>query len=123
LEVFATDNVGNSSTRTVEFSVRGDFGIEWALNYPNPFEKNTTIAYVLTGATDEFVEIKIYTVSGRLIRSLRDSDREAANYRTQSWDGRDEQGDEVANGVYFAKIKAKREDQTVEKVVKLAKLR
>lgn len=123
LDVFATDNVGNSSTHGVDFTIRGDFGIEWALNYPNPFSKTTTIAYVLTGATDDYVEIKIFTVSGRLIRTLRDVVRETANYRSLVWDGRDQEGDEVANGVYFAKIKAKREDQTIEKTVKIAKVR
>jgi hypothetical protein len=123
IDVFATDNAGNNSTTRFEFTVRSDFGIEWALNYPNPFSKTTTIAYVLTGATDEKVEVKIYTVAGRLIRTLRDPVRETVNYRELTWDGRDEQGDEVANGVYFAKIKAKRNNQTVEDVVKLAKVR
>ena len=123
LEVFSTDNVGNTSTHGVDFTIRGDFGIDWAINYPNPFSKTTTIAYVLTGATDDYVEIRIYTVSGRLIRTLRDVVRETANYRSLVWDGRDHAGDEVANGVYFAKIKATREEQTVEKTVKLAKVR
>ncbi|MBU0691743.1 T9SS type A sorting domain-containing protein [bacterium] len=122
-EVFATDNVGNMSIHGVDFVTRGDFGIEWALNYPNPFSKTTTIAYVLTGATDDYVEIKIFTVSGRLIRTIRDVVRETANYRSLVWDGRDSFGDEVANGVYFARIKATRDEQTVEKTVKLAKVR
>jgi hypothetical protein len=123
LVIYSTDNVGNASTHSVDFTTRGDFGIEWALNYPNPFSKTTTISYVLTGATDDYVEIKIFTVSGRLIRTIRDTIRETANYRSQVWDGRDESGDEVANGVYFARIKATREQQTVEKTVKLAKVR
>ena len=103
--------------------MRGNFGFEWAINYPNPFAQNTTISYVLTGATDDYTQIKIYTVSGRLIRTLRDNERTTVNYRTQQWDGRDEQGEEVANGVYFAKIIAKQGDETIEEVVKLAKVR
>jgi hypothetical protein len=123
LTVYATDNYGNETTHTVEFSVRGDFGIEWAINYPNPFSTQTTIAYVLTGATDEYVEIKIFTVSGRLIRTIQDTERETANYRTLKWNGEDDRGDKVANGVYFARIKATREGQSVEKTIKLAKVR
>ncbi|MBK8130831.1 MAG: T9SS type A sorting domain-containing protein [bacterium] len=123
LEVRATDNYGNVSSYVAQFEVRGTFGFEWAINYPNPFRNNTTIAYVLTGVTDDFTQIKIYTVSGRLIRTLRDTERATANYRTMTWDGRDDEGEEVANGVYFARIIAKHHDQTIEETVKLAKVR
>ena len=46
-----------------------------------------------------------------------------ANYREIAWDGLDEKGEEVANGVYFARIRAKQGKQEVEKIVKLAKVR
>lgn len=123
LSVTATDNLGNTGTTTAEFEVRGTFGIEWAINYPNPFQKNTVISYALTDVTDDFVEVKIFTVSGRHIKTLREGTRAAANYREISWDGTDLHGGEVANGVYFAKIKAKQGNQEVEKIVKLAKVR
>ncbi|MBL0061502.1 MAG: T9SS type A sorting domain-containing protein [bacterium] len=123
VKIFATDNHGNTSSYVTQFEVRGDFGFEWAINYPNPFANNTTIAYVLTGVTDDFTQIKIYTVSGRLIRTLRETERATANYRTQQWDGRDEDGNEVANGVYFARVVAKQGEQTIEETVKLAKVR
>lgn len=123
MEILASDNQRNSTVYETQFEVRGSFGFEWAINYPNPFASNTTIAYTLTGVTDDFTEIKIYTVSGRLIRTLRDNERATANYRTQKWDGRDDYGDEVANGVYFAKIIARQGEQEIEEVVKLAKVR
>jgi hypothetical protein len=123
ITVFATDNTGNTTEYSADFDVRGDFGIDWAINYPNPFKKTTTISYVLSGMTDDFVQIKIYTVSGRLIRTLRDTERASANYRSQVWDGMDDEGREVANGVYFARVKAKQGDQEVEETVKLAKVR
>lgn len=123
LQVIGTDNHGNVSIYDATFEVRSEFGIEWAINYPNPFAKNTTIAYVLTGVTDQFTEIKIYTVSGRHIRTLKDSERTTANYRTLIWDGRDEDGEEVANGVYFARIVAQQGDSKIEETVKLAKVR
>ncbi len=123
LKVIASDNHNNTSEYEAQFDVRGTFGFEWAINYPNPFQQNTTISYVLTGVTDDFTEVKIYTVSGRLIRTLRDTERATANYRTQLWDGRDETGDEVANGVYFARIVAKQGDQSIEETIKLAKVR
>lgn len=123
LRVIATDNHGNTSTYDAQFDVRRDFGFEWAINYPNPFAQNTTIAYVLTGVTDQFTEAKIYTVSGRHIRTLREIERATVNYRTLQWDGRDDKGEEVANGVYFAKIIAKQGKEEIETIVKLAKVR
>jgi hypothetical protein len=121
--VKATDNAGLSDTLQVDFEVRGEFGFEWAINYPNPFHKSTKISYALTDATDDYVEVRIYTVSGRLIRLLHEQDRLAANYREITWDGSDDLGREVANGVYFAKLKAKQGDNVVEKIIKMAKVR
>ncbi len=123
LRVYATDNAGNSSETTVEFEVRGDFGIEWAINYPNPFSRVTKISYLLTDVTDDYVEIKIFTVSGRKIASLRETDPTVMNYRTIDWDGTDDTGEEVANGVYFARLTAKQGDRKVEKTIKMAKVR
>lgn len=120
---FGTDNSGNSTSESADFTVRGDFGIEWAINYPNPFKAQTTISFVLTDLATDLVTIKIYTVSGRHIRTLRSLDRQLANYQFLIWDGRDETGEEVANGVYFAKIIVKHDDEEVEKLVKMAKLR
>jgi hypothetical protein len=119
----ATDNNGISDTLTAEFEVAGGFDIGWAINYPNPFRKTTTITYLLTDVTDDFVQIKVFTVSGRLIRTLREPSRQSANYREIEWDGKDEKGNEVANGVYIAKIKASQGKKHVEKLVKMAKVR
>jgi hypothetical protein len=123
LQIFATDNVGNASATVVEFEVRGEFGIEWAINYPNPFRNTTSITYLLTDVTDDFVEVRIYTVAGRKIRTLREADPTVVNYRSIEWDGRDEMGEEVANGVYFARLKAKQGDHEIEKTIKMAKIR
>ncbi|HEY3296650.1 MAG TPA: C25 family cysteine peptidase [bacterium] len=123
LRVFATDNTGMADSTSVEFEVSGAFGIEWAINYPNPFPKTTTIAYLLTDVADNFVECKIFTVSGRYIRTVREVERAVANYREITWDGRDDRGNEVANGVYFARLRAKQGKTEVEKMVKLAKVR
>ncbi len=123
VEVYARDNLGNDTTCVTAFQVEGTFGIDFALNYPNPFNAQTKIVYVLTGQTDEYVKVKIYTVSGRLIRTLRESERAVINYRTLVWDGRDEAGEAVANGVYFGRIVASQGGKQVEKVIKMARVR
>jgi hypothetical protein len=123
IRVRATDNTGLSDSLINDFDVRGTFGFEWAMNYPNPFSRTTTIAYVLTDASDDFVEARVYTVSGRRVRTFQESLRSVTNYRELFWDGRDEWGQELANGVYFVKLTAKQGDEKVEKIIKVAKAR
>ncbi|MFH1012024.1 MAG: C25 family cysteine peptidase [bacterium] len=123
LEVYACDNLGNDTTYAAAFQVEGVFDIDFALNYPNPFVEQTKIVYVLTGLTDDYVKVKIYTVAGRLIRTLRETERAVINYRTLGWDGRDEAGELVANGAYFGKITATQAGKRVEKTLKMAKVR
>ncbi len=123
ISAYATDNMGNSTTASAQFEVRGEFGMEWAINYPNPFSTGTTISYLLTDLTSDYVEVKIYTVSGRLIKRLREDERIVSNYGSIFWDGTDEHFETVANGVYFARVIAKQGDEEIEKRVKMAKVR
>lgn len=90
-------------------------------NYPNPFSSETYFTFVLTDYASE-VEVKIYTVSGRLIQDLQVPPQLNANYKVY-WNGRDRDGDELANGVYFYKVIAKNNNGTREAIQKLVKLR
>jgi hypothetical protein len=126
----AHDCNGNLATKTVAFQVIGSHGIDQLGNYPNPFEKETVFTYRLTGPNHaEEIFLKIYTVSGKLVKSFQNFlDEEgqlgtALDYHLKTWDGRDEQGEPLANGVYFYKIRAKWEDQVVSKTGKLAILK
>ncbi|MDZ7413818.1 MAG: hypothetical protein ONB15_09835, partial [candidate division KSB1 bacterium] len=71
----------------------------------------TDFCYVLT-APAEKVEIRIYTLAGRLIRTLAPAPNEAGFNRLH-WDGRDEDGDDIANGVYLYKLSAVQEGRQV----------
>ena len=126
----AHDCNGNLATKTVGFQVIGSHGIDQLGNYPNPFEKETVFTYRLTGPIHaEEISLKIYTISGRLVKSFHNFiDEEgqlgtALDYHLITWDGRDEKGDPLANGVYFYKIRAKWKDQMVNETGKLAILR
>jgi subtilisin-like proprotein convertase family protein len=70
---------------------------------PNPFNPVTKVSYGLpeTGR----VALRIYSVSGRLVRTLVNG-RESAGYHEAVWDGRDDRGVEVATGVYFCRMQA-----------------
>ena len=66
--------------------------------------------------------MKIYTLSGRLIREL--SMPATPGFLMVEWDGRDADGIEVANGVYYAKIQIKREgEKDITDILKMMKLR
>ncbi|MDK9700817.1 MAG: C25 family cysteine peptidase [bacterium] len=118
-----TDLAGNRSNDSIVFRVANDFKLEWIGNFPNPFHKTTTFFFSLTDQTNEPVHIHIYTVSGRKIRTVRETDPKVINYREITWDGRDENGQIVANGVYFYRFVAKNGEKTIEHKGKLAKLR
>jgi hypothetical protein len=79
-------------------------------NYPNPFNPETWLPYRL--AEDVKVTIRIYNVSGLLIRTL-DLGQKAAGYYTNKdraayWDGRNEFGERMSSGIYFYNIQAGR---------------
>jgi len=77
-------------------------------NNPNPFNPETWIPYQLAEDTD--VKIKIYNVTGKLVRRLDLGRKETGLYLSKSkaayWDGRDYLGQKVASGVYFYTLQA-----------------
>ena len=79
-----------------------------AQNYPNPFNPETWIPYQLR--EDAHVEIKIYTSTGQLVRTLNLGRKSSGFYTSKEkaayWDGRNESGEHVASGIYFYGIKA-----------------
>ena len=67
-------------------------------NYPNPFNPSTSIEFSLPAR--ERVSLKVFDVSGRLVRTLVDGPLSDGSHR-YAWDGRNERGASVASGVYF----------------------
>lgn len=72
-------------------------------NYPNPFGPATTITYSL--AMKERVDISVYDLSGRHVRTLVDETQEPSRYRIE-WDGTNDRGEQVPSGVYFIRYQA-----------------
>ena len=77
-------------------------------NYPNPFNPETWIPYTLSAPAD--VTLRIYSTTGAVVRTLALGYQFPGIYQHQSkaayWDGRNEQGEPVANGVYFYTLTA-----------------
>ena len=135
LSINCTDVNGNSNTREIPFEVRTDFGIENIANYPNPVksgtidpinEGRTRFTYVLTDDADD-VKMKIYTVSGRLVKTFKNLPTSVGYHEyprtVKGWDCRDKEGYYLANGVYFYRIIAKSGNKEIIKTKKMAILK
>lgn len=120
LNIQAWDISGNSTIVNASFSISGEFSLAAIANHPNPFATETVIAFTLTDMADK-VLLDIYTVSGRRIRSFTFID--LAGYIEQDWDGLDDDGNEVANGVYYLKFTAQKGNKKIETIEKMAKLK
>lgn len=76
-------------------------------NYPNPVNSSTAISYQLSavGGRPSAVTLKIYNLSGQLVRTMVDEEQRAGRYRT-NWDGRVSRGRKLSSGIYFCQLKA-----------------
>ncbi len=79
----------------------GDFAL--LQNHPNPFNPTTTIRYSLS--RPHLVQIEVYNVLGQLVSTLENSEQGVGVYET-TWDGTNANGQNVASGVYFYRLKA-----------------
>ncbi|OYD17020.1 hypothetical protein CH333_02120 [candidate division WOR-3 bacterium JGI_Cruoil_03_44_89] len=71
--------------------------------YPNPFNSVTVIRYSCSCPSRAL--IKIYDVSGRLVRTLVDEEQKTGDYWI-TWDGSDNSGERLPKGIYFCRLKA-----------------
>ena len=118
-------NLPDTSTYNVTFKVETEPGLLDVYNYPNPFARETQFTFNLVGSRlPDYLKIKIYSIAGRLIQGLDASVGDLRiGFNRIPWDGRDRDGDEVANGVYFYKIVMSVGGKTQEVIQKLAKVR
>jgi hypothetical protein len=70
---------------------------------PNPFNPQTVVPFGV--ARRGPVRLTVYDVQGRAVRVLVDEGDFASGAGRATWDGRDEQGQQVASGVYFARLR------------------
>jgi hypothetical protein len=114
LIVQASDKSGNSSGNIdyrISFEVISKPSITEVLNYPNPFSTRTQFVFTLTGSeVPDDVVIQIITISGNVVREITSQElgplHIGRNFTDYWWDGRDQFGDLLANGVYLYRVKA-----------------
>ncbi len=128
LIVMTKDNSGNYTDTTatqLTFNVYSQSDIINVYNFPNPFKSDTYFTFELTGSqVPDELRVKIYTVAGRLIREFSIPPSELRlGFNRINWDGRDQDGDDIANGIYFYKIVYKNGDVVKAVTQKLARVR
>ena len=123
LTVQAKDETGNLSGANdykVQCEVINRSTITEVVNYPNPFSTSTRFVFVLTGAEvpTEF-KIQIMTVSGKIVREIMKEEfgpiRIGRNITDYAWNGKDEFGDQLANGVYLYRVNTGINGSDIEK--------
>jgi hypothetical protein len=132
LSLSCADVNGNFQSHDINFVVNTRFEVLNLANYPNPVvtttidpanQNRTRFTYVLTDDADE-VTIKVYTVSGRLVKTFHNLPSGIGYHEyprtVLGWDCRDDKGYYLANGVYFYKIIARKGNKTAEKTQKMA---
>ncbi len=118
LEVVFVDQAGRRSALSRTVRVSDALRLQEVINHPNPLQESTTFTFILS-APAEMVELRIYTLSGRRIRTLQLPAAEAG-FNTLPWDGRDASGDYPANGIYLYKLIARDGQKQVSTLGKLA---
>lgn len=84
-------------------------------NYPNPFNQNTAISFNLKSAQN--VNLSVYNLRGQLVRTLTDG-RMSAELHSVDFDGKDNQGNLLAAGVYMYKLTADKSTQTKKLIIR-----
>jgi len=124
LLIKAWDVANNSSQVLLTFRVLKSQHLSLAhvLNYPNPFTTHTTFWFEHNRPADDLqVMIQIFTVSGKLVKSIRRTINTIGNRSSEiEWDGRDDYGSKIGRGVYIYRLRVRASDGTqVDKLEKL----
>jgi hypothetical protein len=98
---------GGSVTRRFRVTkASGTLGLRDLIPFPNPFDAGgTNFSFTLLGGEGADLKVNVFSQSGRLIYSKVERGL-APGYHQLAWDGRDAEGDDLANGIYFYRITA-----------------
>ncbi len=124
------DVYNNSATAHTEFIVADgeEMVLDHLLNAPNPFSESTSFIFEHNQSCDNMnIEIEIYNSMGQLVRIIK-ANVNSTGYRVGagqvSWNGRSNNGERLAAGIYIYRIKAQNSDGNwIEKSNKMVLLR
>ncbi|MCE3283270.1 MAG: hypothetical protein K0Q66_2007, partial [Chitinophagaceae bacterium] len=112
LVVVAKDKTGNPAGNMeyrVLFQVYNTPMISNMFNYPNPFTSSTAFVFTLTGSiVPQNLKIQILTITGKIVREITKDElgnlHIGRNITDFKWDGTDQYGQKLANGVYLYRV-------------------
>ena len=101
------------------FQVINKPAITNVLNYPNPFSTSTKFVFTLTGSEiPQYMKIQIMTVRGIVVKEITEQElgpiHIGTNISEYAWDGRDQYGSLLANGVYFYRVVTKLDNKNMD---------
>ncbi len=122
LQVQGTDAKGNRAGEVpyfINFQVINESTITNVYPYPNPFSGSTRFVFTLTGnQIPDQMKIQIMTVTGKVVKEILQDEigflRIGNNISEYAWDGTDEFGDKLANGVYLYKVQMRINGQQIK---------
>ena len=91
------------------------------LNYPNPFTTSTKFVFTITGSeVPDFMKIQIITIKGTVVKEIFKDElgplHIGRNITEYAWDGRDQYGDLLANGIYFYHVITRLDDKQMDQM-------
>ena len=125
LTIKAWDILNNSSETTITFEVVSSTKgmIKNVYNYPNPFSTKTQFMFEHNMPNQPLsVSIQIMTMTGKVVKTIKEQiTSEGTRINNIEWDGLDEYGDRIGNGVYVYKLHVKSQsgfsDTKLEKLI------
>jgi hypothetical protein len=115
-----SDNQSGAVDYKINFEVINRSTITEVMNYPNPFSTSTRFVFTLTGGeVPTTFKIQIMTITGKVVREIFQDElgplHVGRNITEFAWDGKDEFGDQLANGVYLYRVITKMGTEDIEK--------
>jgi hypothetical protein len=104
----SNNSAGNIEYR-VGFQVINKPMISNMLNYPNPFTTSTAFVFTITGSeVPQNIRIQILTITGKIVRDITKEELGSLhigrNITEFKWDGTDQYGQKLANGIYLYRV-------------------
>lgn len=104
----SNNSAGNIQYRVI-FNVINKPMISNMLNYPNPFTTSTAFVFTITGnEVPQNIKIEIMTITGKIVREITKDElgtlRIGRNITEFKWDGTDQYGQKLANGIYLYRV-------------------
>ena len=120
LKINAWDNANNPSEKSIRLhrSNNNELNLYNTFNYPNPFINFTQFTFEINQNAD--IRLDIYTIGGKRIKSINDYNLEAG-FHYIDWDGLDQYGGKISNGVYIYRLNAKGESSSSTFIGRCAK--